>query len=36
MDAAMGADYGSLLSRTRAWWTDFTAKGRDWLVGAMK
>lgn len=29
MDAALDASYGSLLTRTRAWWADFTAKGRD-------
>lgn len=29
MDAALSTDYGSLLARTRSWWADFTAKGRD-------
>jgi len=29
MDAAVGADYGGLLGRTRSWWAEFTAKGRD-------
>ena len=29
MDAALNADYGALLARTRSWWSYFTAKGRD-------
>ena len=29
MDAALTADHDALLARTRAWWADFTAKGRD-------
>ncbi len=29
MDEALGADYGNLLERTRNWWAEFTAKGRD-------
>ncbi len=29
MEAVRGTDYGAMLSRTRAWWADFTAKGRN-------
>ena len=29
MDAALTAEYDTQLARTRAWWADFTAKGRD-------